>query len=94
MTYGLPDFASIDVSDSKQTREIAVLVEAVVALFEPRLRDVKAIAVDPEEHDVQRIKFIIEAKLRIDAGPEVSFETVVELASGHTSIKEREVGRE
>jgi hypothetical protein len=36
------------------------------------------------------VRFHIDARLNVDPAPEVSFETVVELITGHASIKTSE----
>ena len=94
VTYGLPDFSSVNVQRSNQVARMGELIEEIVGRFEPRLGSVRAVLVVPEdgeEKEGQRVRFYIEAVLRVDPNPDVAFETVVELASGHTQIREREV---
>ena len=67
------------------------IIEGLINRFEPRLRDVRAVPiVDPAEKQSQRVRFQIEARLCLDPCPEVGFETVLELMSGHTSVKPRD----
>jgi type VI secretion system protein ImpF len=94
VTYGLPDFSSIDASEASQKKDMGELIEAIVSLFEPRLRDVRAVPVSSHDDDERKVRFYIEARLRMDPNPEVAFETIVELMSGHTLIKERDIERE
>jgi predicted component of type VI protein secretion system len=39
------------------------------------------------EKEERRVRFHIEAGLNVDPSPEVAFETVLELATGQTSIR-------
>lgn len=91
-TYGLPDFTSIDASKSGQRKAMGKIIETIINRFEPRLRDVKASPIDdPADKQSQRVTFQINARLCLDPSPEVGFETVVELLSGHTSVRPRDV---
>ncbi len=90
ITYGLPDFSSINAGEQNDRRKMSELIEEIIARFEPRLRDIRAIPVVTKEKDEQHVRFHIDAKLRVDPYPEVGFETVVELMSGHTSVTPRE----
>ncbi len=90
-TYGLPDFTSIDSKQSGQRKAIGKIIEGIINKFEPRLRDVVAIPFDdPTDVHSQRVSLHITARLSLDPSPEVGFDTVVELMSGHTSVRPRE----
>ncbi len=90
--YGLPDFTSIDASKSSQRKTMGLIIEAIINRFEPRLRDVKATPVEsPGDKESQRVSFQISARLCLEPNPEVGFDTIVELMSGHTSIRPRDV---
>jgi type VI secretion system protein ImpF len=91
VTYGLPDFTSINARRTKSVEEMGEMIESIIMLFEPRLRDVRAIPVLDEEgaskeKESARVRFTIEARLYVDPFPEVGFETVVELISGQARI--------
>ncbi len=88
VTYGMPDMSLLTAASAAERLEIGKLVEAVVARFEPRLRDITASLVDSKAAgEEQTVSFHIQAKLAVDPSPDVSFETVLELMTGHTSIK-------
>jgi type VI secretion system protein ImpF len=54
-----------------------------VRTFEPRLTAVQVSARDPESETHHRIRFVIEALLRMDPDPErIVFDTVLEVTSG------------
>jgi type VI secretion system protein ImpF len=87
-TYGLPDLTSIDGSSPAGLDEIGRILEKIIALHEPRLRNVRATLVKASNLDL-RVRFHIDAELRVDPAPEVAFESVVELTTGHATIRER-----
>jgi type VI secretion system lysozyme-like protein len=90
--YGLPDFSSVDAGKSAQRKAMGRIIEAIISRFEPRLGDVQAVPIDvPGEKESQRVQFQISARLRLEPSPEVGFDTVVELLSGHTSVRPRGV---
>src|SRR5438105_1067551 len=47
--YGLPDLLSLDASTPQQREDIGRVIEGVVALFEPRLREIRATMIDAGE---------------------------------------------
>jgi len=85
--FGLPDLASLNAVTPQQRAEIGRVIEELVALFEPRLRGVRAVLVDAGDDKNRTVKFRIEARLRLDPAPEVAFDTVLELSSGHYSVR-------
>jgi type VI secretion system protein ImpF len=86
--YGLPDLTSLNAITPEQRKEIGRILEAVIARFEPRLRDPKATLQEPEGAKVERtVRFRVEARLCVEPAPEVAFETILELTTGHYSIK-------
>ena len=88
VTYGLPDLASLDTSTLGKQEEIGRIIEKIVTLHEPRLRNVRASMVRSRTIEL-RVLFHIDAELRVDPAPAVAFETVVELTTGHATIRER-----
>ena len=88
VTYGLPDLASLDASTPGKQEEIGKIIEKIIALHEPRLRNVRATMVRARTIEL-RVRFHIDAELRVDPAPAVAFETEVELTTGHASIRER-----
>ncbi len=88
--YGLPDLTSLDTITPQQREEIGRLLEAIVLRYEPRLREVRATLVDPGDNKQPTVRFRIDARLSVDPAPEVAFETILELTSGHSSVKQAE----
>jgi type VI secretion system protein ImpF len=91
LQFGMVDLMAFDASTPVKRDELAHLIEDVVHRFEPRLRDVRAILAEKPGTDERSLRFHIEAKVNVDPAPEVAFETVLELMTGHASIKAREV---
>jgi type VI secretion system protein ImpF len=87
IAYGLPDLTSINAITTQQREAIGRIIESVVERFEPRLKDVKATMIDPGDGKTRTVKFRIDAKLRVDPAPEVAFDTILELTTGHTQVK-------
>jgi len=88
VTYGLPDLASLNSKTQANQEAIGGIIEAVIALHEPRLRNVRTKLVRAGDIG-KRLLFHIDAELRVDPAPKVAFETVVELTTGQASIRER-----
>lgn len=89
--YGLPDMAHVNASTAGDRGDIGRIIETIVARHEPRLRDVRASLSQGSGTNDKAVVFQIEARLNVDPSPEVGFETVLELMTGHTTIKQREL---
>jgi type VI secretion system protein ImpF len=85
--FGLPDITSLNAITPQQREEIGKVLEAIVERFEPRLREVHATMTDPGDGKERTVKFRIDARLNVDPAPEVAFETVLELMTGHYSVQ-------
>ncbi len=87
--YGIPDFASLATATVKQRETIGRMVEEIITRFEPRLREVNVHVIDDNrgvDHHLS-VRFQIEARLRVEPYPDISFETVMELTTGCTQIR-------
>jgi type VI secretion system protein ImpF len=87
VSYGLPDLASLYSVARDSSQNVAMLIAQIVTRHEPRLRDVRVVLVGTPNKEERRVRFHIEANLNVDPSPEVAFETVLELTTGHTSIR-------
>jgi type VI secretion system protein ImpF len=90
VAYGLPDLASYNAFTPQQREAIGRVIEAAIARFEPRLRDVRATLVDPGDATQRAVRFHVDARLVMDPAPEVAFETILELTTGHASVRPSE----
>lgn len=88
--YGIPDLATVNAYTSRQREEIGHVIEQVVLQFEPRLRDVRATLLPPKFPNEPTVRFHVDARLALDPAPEVAFETILELTTGHASIHSSE----
>lgn len=86
IAYGLPDLTSLNAFTTHQREDIGRVIEAVVARFEPRLKDIRVTMVDSGDNKNRTLTFRIDARLRLDPSPDVAFDTILELTSGHTSV--------
>ena len=87
VAYGLPDLNSMNAITAQQRQQIGRLIEAIIARFEPRLKDIKATLVEGGDNKARSVKFRVDARMRVDPAPEVAFDTILELTTGHYSIK-------
>jgi type VI secretion system protein ImpF len=87
--YGIPDFGSLQTSTRRQQDAIGQMVENIITTFEPRLREVQVHVVQDSRAAAHHlsVRFQIEARLRVEPYPDVSFETVLELTTGCAQIK-------
>lgn len=87
VSYGMPDLSSIDTSTPGKHEAIGPIIEKIITQHEPRLRKVRATLIRTRALEL-RVLFHIDAELCVDPSPQVAFETVVELTTGHASIRE------
>jgi type VI secretion system protein ImpF len=85
--YGLPDLVSLNAVTASQRESIGRVIESVIEHYEPRLKDVRAHLLDPGDGKERTVRFRIDARLSVDPAPEVAFDTVLELTTGHYSVK-------
>lgn len=87
-SYGLPDLTYLPASTPAQREQIARLVEEIIRVHEPRLKEIHASWIeDTHELDAQTVRLRVEARLMADPSPDILFETVVDLDSGHASVE-------
>jgi type VI secretion system protein ImpF len=84
--FGLPDITSLEASTPETRARIGRMLEAIILSYEPRLRDVRATLVDPNQTVQRTVRFRIEARLSVEPAPEVAFDTILELTTGHSTI--------
>jgi type VI secretion system protein ImpF len=90
VTYGLPDFSSLKAVTPHQRDNIGRLIATIIARFEPRLVDIRITLVDTGDTKMPTLRFRVDARLSVDPSPEVAFDTILELTSGHYSVKPAE----
>ena len=86
--FGLPDITSLGAESAEAHNWLRRRVEETIALFEPRLANVRATISPVEEGSKRELRFVIQALLKMDPSPErVSFDTVLDLATGQYAVK-------
>lgn len=87
--YGLPDFSNVTVTDAAEQQHLRLVLEDLINTFEPRLRDV-AVTLEPAREAERALRFRIDANLIVDPAPEpVTFDTMLQLASGEYKVQEK-----
>ena len=87
-TFGMPDITSMSRDSLPARTQLLQQVEETLAMFEPRLGQVRIsmVEVDGELHR-RELRFVVEATLRLDPTPEqVMFDTVLHFSSGQIDV--------
>jgi type VI secretion system protein ImpF len=85
--YGLPDLTNFSMSSTRDQNKLSWLLEATVAVFEPRLINPK-VFMEPIEPGSKQLRFRIDGLLDMDPAPErVTFDTVLDLTSQAYLVK-------
>ena len=87
LTFGLPDFTTLDASTAVRRADIGRQLEDVIRRFEPRLRDVRVTLTEPVDVRQRTLRYRVEAMMNIDAAPNVAFEVILELATGQYDVE-------
>ncbi len=66
--YGLPDFSALSVNSPRDRDHLMLELEATVALFEPRLKDVRITLTEAQGGYTRILHFQIEGMLQMDPG--------------------------
>ncbi len=85
--FGLPDLTSLSADSPETHQRLLREVEEAIRQFEPRLTQVRVTARPQEGSERHRVRFLVEALLRLDPEPErITFDTVLEVSSGTISL--------
>jgi len=86
ISYGLIDFAGFCLSSTDDRAAICASLKAAIEQHEPRLREVSA-SLELEQGSVNRLNFVINAVLQVEASAEpVNFNAVLQPSSLYYSI--------
>jgi type VI secretion system protein ImpF len=91
--FGLPDVTSLNHEATQDRARLLTMLERTIATFEPRLQHIKVTPLDPGRGAVHVLRFQIEGMLMMDPEPEhISFDTVLQLASGQYDVRGGDAG--
>ncbi len=86
--FGLPDFSALSADAPKDRQKLLVEIERTVALFEPRLKNIRVVLLEATGTGSRALRFQIEGSLQMDPSPEhVSFDGELQLANGDYQIR-------
>jgi type VI secretion system protein ImpF len=85
--YGLPDFSTFSIKNSSDQVRMQGILEGAISSFEPRLESVTVTLVPVRDLE-QKLRFRIDARLRIEPAPEpVTFDTVLQAVSNQYTVR-------
>ncbi len=89
LNYGLPDLATINITDSKKRAEFTAKLQKTLVEFEPRFKSVKVSYIDNKDETDRTLHFRIDAVIYADPLPQVVvFDSILESVTRTVSVKE------
>ena len=85
--YGLPDLTSLSRDSGESLSRLATIIEQAIAIFEPRLTNVKVTATPQDDSPLSDVRMQVEAVLRLEPSPErITFDTVMHKGNGDLEV--------
>jgi len=89
LNYGLPDLATVNITDLDKRKEFTFTMEKILKEFEPRFKEVNVSYLENKDNTDRTLRFRIDATLYADPSPEVViFDSVLEPVTRSISIEE------
>jgi len=89
LNYGLPDLATVNISNIEKRKDFTHQLEKILKIFEPRFKEVKVAYVENKDQKDRTLRFRIDAMLYADPTPEVIvFDSILEPISRTVSLEE------
>lgn len=89
LNYGLPDLATVNITDIDKRKEFTKRMEKILKNFEPRFKNVSVSYQDNKDNLDRTLRFRIDATLYADPSPEiVIFDSILEPVTRSISIEE------
>ena len=89
LNYGLPDLATINITDLDKRKEFTSRMEKILKEFEPRFKKVNVSYMDNKDNLDRTLRFRIDATLYADPSPEVVvFDSILEPVTRSISIED------
>ena len=86
--YGIPDLNALNWQSSRDRTRLARVVQEALHIFEPRLRGIQVVPLEPVAGSPHVMRFQIDGLLEMDPAPEhISFDTTLQLSSGEYQVK-------
>lgn len=93
LNYGLPDLATVNISDNMKRKEFINQLELTLVEFEPRFKSVKVRYIENTDSLDRTLHFRIEATLYADPSPEVVvFDSIMEPVTRTVNVEETSHG--
>ncbi len=93
LNYGLPDLATVNISDVEKKRQFIKSLEATLAHYEPRFKTVKVVHTQNKELNDRTLRFRIDATLYADPAPEIIiFDSVLDPVFRTIKVEESQNG--
>ncbi|MFL0809041.1 MAG: type VI secretion system baseplate subunit TssE [Agarilytica sp.] len=93
LNYGLPDLATINITDDDKKKEFTKNLEKIIREYEPRFKTVKINFIDNKDRVDRTLRFRVNATLYADPAPEVVvFDSVLEPVSRTVNVQESQHG--
>ncbi|MFT6388058.1 MAG: type VI secretion system protein ImpF [Cellvibrionaceae bacterium] len=89
LNYGLPDLATVNITDIEKKKNFTRSLEKILKNFEPRFKSVNVRYLDNQEATDHTLRFRIDATLYADPAPEaVVFDSTLEPVSRTVNVEE------
>jgi len=89
LNYGLPDLATINISDARKRDEFTARLQKTLVEYEPRFKSVKVSYIDNKDETDRTLRFRIDAVIYADPLPQVVvFDSILESVTRTVSVKE------
>lgn len=89
LNYGLPDLATINISDARKRDEFTASLQKTLVEYEPRFKSVKVSYIDNKDDTDRTLRFRIDAVIYADPLPQVVvFDSILESVTRSVSVKE------
>jgi len=93
LNYGLPDLATVNITDVEKRKEFIQKLEVILKQYEPRFKTVKVNYMKNSESTDRTLRFRIDATLYADPSPEiVVFDSILEPVTRTVNVEESSHG--
>ena len=93
LNYGLPDLATVNISDNEKRKKFIRHLESILIEFEPRFKTVKVTYMENTDSLDRTLRFRIDATLYADPSPEiVVFDSILEPVTRNVNVEETSHG--